>query len=400
MKALTRRRVFWSALLVFILAALVFGYLPRAQPVEAAAVRRAPLQVTVEEEGKTRVIDRFVVSAPVAGYVRRIALKVGDPVARSQPLIWIEPPRSGVPDPRSRAAAEARVAAAEAALRGSRQQAEAARSEAEYARREYTRIGRLAADNLVSREAEDQARVRLQTAEAAERSADFAVQVARHDLEAARTALRYADPATTPPGEPIAVTSPVAGRVLRLVRESEGMVSAGQSLLEVGDPSALEVVVDVLSSDAVRLAPGMRVLFERWGRGEALEGRVRLVEPVGFTKISALGVEEQRVNVIADFTSPRAQWERLGDGYRVEARFIVWEAEDVLQVPTSALFRRGDAWAVFAVEGERARRRTVTLGQRGGLQVQVLSGLAEGDLVITHPDGTLRDGRPVAVAER
>ncbi|MGE0081352.1 MAG: efflux RND transporter periplasmic adaptor subunit [Thiohalomonadaceae bacterium] len=400
MQARTRRRIIWTGVLAIIVAGLVWGYWPRARPVEAAQVRRAPLQVTVDEEGRTRVIDRFVISAPVAGYARRIELKVGDAVARAAPLVWIEPPRADVLDPRTRAAAEARVAAAEAALRRSRQQARAAASEADFARRELQRIRQLAETNLVSREAEDQARVRQQTAEAAERSAEFAVEVARHDLEAARTALRYADPSTAPAGEPIAVSSPVDGSVLRVLRESEGLVGAGQALIEVGDPAALEVVVDVLSSDAVRIAPGMRVLFERWGSGAAVEGRVRRVEPVGFTKISALGVEEQRVNVIADFTSPRAQWERLGDGYRVEARFIVWEADDVLQIPTSTLFRADGAWAVFVIEDGRAQRRNVTIGQRGGVQVQVLSGLEQGEVVITHPDNTLADGVAVAITRQ
>lgn len=400
MQVRTRRGLLWATVLAAILGGLAWGYWPRARPVEAAEVKRGPLQVTVEEEGRTRVIDRFVISAPVAGYARRITLKVGDSVTKTEPLVWIEPPRAGVLDPRTQAAAEARVAAAEAALRQARQQAQAAASEAEHAHREYERVRRLAADHLVSREVEDQARVRQQTSEAAARSAEFAVQVARHELEAARTALRYADPSTTPVGEPIAVSSPVDGQVLRVMRESEGLVSAGQALIEVGDPAALEVVVDVLSRDAVRIGPGMRVLFERWGSDVPLEGRVRRVEPVGFTKISALGVEEQRVNVIADFASPRTQWERLGDGYRVEARFILWEADDVLQIPTSALFRVGDAWAVFAIEDGRARRRMITVGQRGGVHVQVMDGLQEGEIVITHPDNSIADGVAVSITQQ
>jgi HlyD family secretion protein len=193
------------------------------------------------------------------------------------------------------------------------------------------------------------------------------------------------------------VRAPVAGRVLKIPRKSEGVVTAGQALMEIGDPRALEVEVDVLSADAVRLHPGIKVEFERWGGEGQLQGKVRVVEPVGFTKVSALGVEEQRVWVIVDFTSPAAQWQQLGDGYRVEASFILWEDNNVLQVPASALFRDGAGWALFVVQQDKAIKRGVHVGQRNGLSAQILSGINEGDQVIVHPDDQVRDGVRVAV---
>ncbi|MDH4285534.1 MAG: HlyD family efflux transporter periplasmic adaptor subunit, partial [Gallionellaceae bacterium] len=213
--------------------------------------------------------------------------------------------------------------------------------------------------------------------------------------EAERTALKYSGKAGA--RKPVTVRSPVNGRVLKIPRISEGVVAAGQALLEIGDPSALEVEVDVLTADAVRLKPGTRVVFERWGGEGMLEGAVRVVEPAGFTKVSALGVEEQRVWVIVSFTSPPAKWQQLGDGYRVEAQFILWEESNVLQVPSSALFREGEGWSLFAVQEGRAVKRSVKAGQRNGLSAQILSGIAEGERVIVHPDDRVRDGVKVAL---
>jgi HlyD family secretion protein len=227
------------------------------------------------------------------------------------------------------------------------------------------------------------------------RSAQFGVATARHELEAAQTVLKFAGSAGG--GAPVAVRSPVAASVLRIPHKSEGPVVAGQALIEIGDPRALEVEVDLLSADAVRVHPGTAVLFERWGGPGALKGVVRVVEPSGFTKVSALGVEEQRVWVIVTLTSPPAQWQRLGDAYRVEARLIVWESGDVLQVPASALFRDGEGWAAFAVEQGKARKRKVQVGQGNGLQTELLSGLAAGATVVVHPDDRIHDGVGVAV---
>jgi len=388
------RRHIGSAILALSLAALlVYGFWPQPRPVEVAVVTRAPLQVTVDEEGKTRVIDRYVVSAPVAGYAQRIDLEVGDALHQAQALLTLEPLRASVLDPRARAQAQANVGAAEAAVRAAEQAADTAAAEARLADIELRRTREVRSKQLVSQAELDRAETRAHSAHSAQRSAVFARDVAHHELEAARTALQYS--AAQSPGKPaeqVMITAPVEGRVLKLYHESEGVVGAGDPLLEIGDPNALEVEVEVLSSDAVRITPGMRVQFERWGGDGALEGRVRLIEPAGFTKISALGVEEQRVRVIADIITEAQRWARLGDGYRVEARFILWSEDNVLQVPASALFRYQGGWAVFVMDGGRARRHGVVVGERNGLAAQVLKGIDAGAEVITHPDDTIDDG--------
>jgi HlyD family secretion protein len=384
-----------SALLV--LAAIVYGFIPGPVMVDASPVVRDTLRVTVNEEGRTRVKDRFVVSAPVAGYLRRIVLRVGDSVEQGMIVAELEPMRSDVLDPRSRAQATARVAAAEASLEAARENARAAVSDAGFALSEFQRLSKLCQIECVVTENElERAEAQARRSEANRRSAEFAVEVARFELEAARTALDYsaAQPAGTA-AERVQVLTPVQGQVLGLQRESEGVVAAGQPLLEIGDPGALEVIVDLLSTDAVKVEPDTRVLFERWGGEGVLEGRVRVVEPVGFTKVSALGVEEQRVWVVVDLTSPPQLWQRLGDGYRVEASFILWEGSDILQIPSSALFRHAGEWTVFVIADERAERRTVTLGRRSTLRSQILSGVSEREEVILHPDESIESGTRV-----
>ncbi len=396
-----RRRTAFAVIVTAIAAVLAYGFRPQPQAVDVAAARSAPLRVTVDEEGRSRVIDRYVLYAPVAGYMRRLALEVGATVARGARVAEIEPLPSTVLDPRSRAEAEARVDAAAAELKAADQQAQAARAESELAGIELRRLSNLRAVNGTSQESVDQAAARARSAAATQRSAEFAVEVARHRLAAARTALAHSAAEGRPEsGERVAISAPVAGRVLRIHRKSEGVVAAGEPLLELGDPHALEVIAEVLSADAVRIRPGMRVLLDRWGGEGLLEARVRAVEPVGFTKISALGVEEQRVVVVSDLVSPPELWEALGDGYRVEASFVLWEEGEVLQVPASALFRDADGWAVFVVAEGRAARRAVTLGRRNGLAAQVLSGLAGGEQVIVHPDEGIEDGAAVQVRGR
>ena len=389
----SKRSIALVVLALAVIALLAMAFRPRPVPVDVARATRGPLTVTVEEEGKTRVIDRYVVSAPVSGFARRVELDVGDEVKKGDPLLSLEPLRSDVLDPRSRAEAEARVEAARAALLGARQNATAARADSEYADTELRRKEQLREDRTVSEEEVDRARAQSRSAAAKLRSAEFAVDVGRHELEAAQTALEYS--AAGPLGEPpemVSVTAPVSGRVLAISRESEGVVSAGQALIEIGDPRALEVEVDVLSVDAVKVTPGTPVKFLRWGGEAPLEGVVRVVEPTGFTKISALGVEEQRVLVISDITSDREEWQRLGDGYRVEASFILWHGEDILQVPSSAVYRQGGGWAVYAIDGDRARVQAVTPGRRTGLEVEIREGLTAGDEVIVHPSDDVGAG--------
>lgn len=387
------------AVVLVLAGGLAWGFWPRPVPVDGARVQRSALTVTVEEEGRTRVKDRYVVSAPVAGLLRRVELEVGDAVTEGQVLAHLDPAPSEVLDPRRRAQAEAQVASAEAALRQAEQQVAAARAQADYARVEYARKRKLHQDKSISQDEVDLAGSLARQSDANLRSAQFAVQVARFELEAARTALEYSGAIDQHTPHTLALHAPAAGRVLRRYHESEGVVAAGEPLIEVGDPAALEVEVDVLSADAVRIHPGTRVYFDRWGGEHPLEGEVRTVEPVGFTKISALGVEEQRVWVIADVTTPRERWSDLGDAYRVEASFVIWHADEVLQVPTSALFRHGEGWAVFVVERGTAHRRPVHTGQRSGLVAQVVDGLKAGEVVITHPDDRIADGTRVALRE-
>ncbi|MGD2080469.1 MAG: HlyD family efflux transporter periplasmic adaptor subunit [Nitrospirota bacterium] len=396
-----KRKVVVIAVAALVALAIAYGFVPRPLPVDFAELGRGPMSVSVVEEGKTRVIDRFEISAPVAGFARRIELDVGDAVEKGQVVAEIEPRRSEVLDPRSRAEAAARVSAARAALSAAEERAKAARAEADYAEAEFNRVSGLFDGGYVSGESFDRAEADHRNAKATLRSADFAVKVAEYDLEAARTALRYSAAEDGAEGlEKVLLKSPVGGSVLAVHHESEGKVEAGEVLLAIGDTRAIEVEADVLSDDAVRIKPGMRVLFERWGGEEPLEGKVKRVEPAGFTKISALGVEEQRVLVISDIISHYEEWGRLGDGYRVEARFVLWEDEDVLRIPESALFRHADGWAAFVVEGGRARRREVSLGHRSGLTAEVVSGIDAGEKVITHPDDAIEDGTRVRLRNK
>ncbi|NTW57755.1 MAG: efflux RND transporter periplasmic adaptor subunit [Nitrospirae bacterium] len=393
MTAQTRRRIFIISVGVIVLAAVVYGFLPKPVAVDEATARRGQFRVTVEEEGRTRVKDRFVVSAPVSGYLRRIALEVGDTVSKGQKVALLDSLRSTVLDPRSRAEAEAAVAAARAALDAAREKARAATADDEYARERQSRMTKLAEDGYIAKDDLDQALAEAKKAEALRLSADAAVVAANADLERARTALGYS--AAENQGraaETVVMRAPVGGKVLKLHRESEGVVSAGEPLLDIGNPHSLEVKVEVLSADAVKLKQGTSVLFERWGGDRPLTGKVQVVEPAGFTKVSSLGVEEQRVNVIVEFTSPAGVLQNLGDGYRLDSSFVIWEEKDVLQVPASALFRKGDGWALFTVENKRAHLREVAVGHRNGLSAEILSGVPEGAFVIVHPDDTVRDG--------
>jgi len=388
-----RAKIGILATAVIVAVGLTLGFLPRAVPVDLAEVKRAPLTVTVEEEGKTRVRERYTVSAPVAGYARRIDLKAGDGAAAGQVLAVIEPARAVALDPRTRAQAQAQLSAAQAALAAAQENARAALAAAQLAQQDLARAESLRQSNFVSAQALDSARTAEIRARAVEQATQHAVRVARFEREMARAAL--ASTAHLQAGgaaEQVQVRAPVAAHVLKLLHESEGAVAAGQPLLEVGDPASLEVEVEVLSAHAVKIAPGSKVILDRWGGEQPLEGKVRTVEPSGYTKISALGVEEQRVRVIVDFSSPREAWARLGDGYRVEARFVLWEGRDVLQLPTSALFRQGEGWAAFVLDGRRVRLAPVKIGQRAGLATQVASGLKAGDRVVAHPDETIRDG--------
>ena len=391
--------VFITSLVILIL--LIWGFWPKPVLVETTQVIKAPLTVSIVEDGKTRVIDRYLISSPVNGMTCRMHLKVGQPVEKGKALLSISPLPPAVLDARARATAEKKVASAKAALRAAQQQADAVSANTKQAEIELKRYQPLLAKGLISQDAYDKASTLVDTSRANQRSARFQVEVAQHELEAALTTLKYSDGMedefNSAELEHVIINSPIDGKILKVNRQCDGPVTIGESLLEVGNPNALEVEVDVLSADAVKIKPGMAVHFKRWGGDKTLEGRVRLVEPVGFTKVSALGVEEQRVWVIVDFTSPLDLWQKLGDGYRVEAEFILWQEDDVVQIKSSALFRYQEKWAVFKVDSGQAKLQTVNLGKRTGLSAQVLSGLELGTEVIDHPNEQIEDGRKIKI---
>jgi HlyD family secretion protein len=369
---------------------------PEAMEVDLTRVERGPMQVTIDEDGETRVRDRFVVSAPVAGRLQRIELDPGDPVVRGRTVVArLVPTESPLLDPRTRSELTAAVEAARAAVAQARAEVDRATATFNRAQTSHERQERLAEAGVVSNEDLETARTALATAEGARRAAESGVTRAEYELELARVRLQAP---SSQGGRTVSVAAPVNGVVLRRLRESESVVPSGEPLLEIGDPQQLEVVADLLSTDAVRVAPGNRVLIEQWGGKHPLEARVRRVEPSGFMKVSALGVEEQRVNVVVDFEDPAAAAGALGDAYRVEVRVVVWQADEVLKVPVGSLFRVANDWAVFAVVDARARRRIVEVGQRNDEEAQIIGGLEVGQPVVLHPPDTLDDG--VRIVER
>jgi HlyD family secretion protein len=378
-----------------IVIALAFALRPGSVPVDLAVVERGLLRVTIDEEGETRVRDRFVVSAPVAGRVLRIDLEPGDAVTAGKTVLAsFQPGLPALLDARTRAEAEGRVNVARAALEEARAARDRAQTERDFAESDLKRQRELDRAGLVSAEKLEAAVADARAKADALRVAESAIRTAQRGLEVAQAALVVAGSAST--GSPILIRAPVTGVVLKRLRESESVVPAGEPLLEIGDPKNLEVVSDLLSTDAVRISTGNSVLIEGWGGEKTLKGKVRRIEPSGFTKISALGVEEQRVNVVVDFDDVAVGGNTLGDGFRVEVRIIVWEKQNVLKVPISGLFRLGEEWAVYVVTDGRAARHTLTIGQRNSLEAEVLSGLQPGDVVIVHPSDAVQEGVRVA----
>lgn len=376
-----------------VVSAVIYGFMPRPAPVNIAKVLTGPMRVTIREEGKTRLKERFVVSAPVSGYMRRATLKAGDPVKKGHALALIEPLRPDALDPRSKKEAVAEVSAKKEALSSAKERVAAQKADAEYAAEQFKRIKSLYELGFVSKDELERAAAEAKRTEAGLLSAKAEAEVFGSELQRALAAL----------GEPaeyeeadfrriVTVRSPVDGTVLRIHQESEGVVAAGEPLLEVGDPKRLEVMVEALSSDAANIRAGTPVVFGRWGGEAPLSGFVKTVEPSAFTKVSSLGVEEQRVLVVAEITSSEEERPSLGDGYRVEASFVIWEKDNVLQVPSSALFRMGEGWAVFIVREKRARIGRVEIGMQNGLQAEVISGISEKDEVVLNPDDSIEDG--------
>jgi HlyD family secretion protein len=389
----------WRVLAAVFVVLLVLGAAlwPESVEVDLARAERGALQITIDEEGETRVRERFVVSAPVAGRLQRIELEPGDPVVRGETVLArLTPSPPTLLDTRTQAEFAAGVEAARAAVGQARAERERAAAALERARSLFRRQEGLAEAGAISRDDLEATQTAVRTAEEALRAAEFSVNRAEFDQQMARARLQ--PPGAAGGGRTIEIAAPIDGVVLKLARESESVVQPGEALLEVGDPAHLEVVADLLSTDAVRVSRNARVLIDQWGGGRTLEGRVRRVEPAGFMKISALGVEEQRVNVIIDFVDVAAAARVLGDSYRVEVRIVVWEESDVLKVPVGALFRVGEQWAAFVVDNGLARTRVVTIGERNAAEAQVLEGLDAGQSVILHPPDNLTDD--VRVIER
>ena len=397
MRRLSPTRILVWLVLAAVAAAFVWAFMPKPLEVATATVERGFLRITLDEEGQTRVRDRYVVSAPVDGKVLRIEHEPGDTVrSGSTILARFQPSRPGFLNSRTRAEAQARVARSEAQVERARVELDRANAELDHAEAELARHEQLHAEGLMADNRLEAARLRAVTASEAVRGAESAIVVSELELERARTSLIEAGATGTDQGDVIVLRSPITGVVLQRLRESESVVPSGEPLIEVGDPEDLEIVSDMLSMDAVQIDPGDPVLIEQWGGETTLRGVVRQVEPFGFTKISALGVEEQRVNVIVDFEDPRAAWEALGDGYRVEIRVVVWETDNSLKVPSSSLFRNGDDWAVYVIdELSLARLREVQIGRRNALEAEVLAGLEQGDQVIAYPGDSIEDGMEV-----
>jgi HlyD family secretion protein len=395
MHANLRRLGFWGAIAAPIALGLVLAFRPQAVAVDVARVARGTFVVTVEDEGRTRVHDIYTLSAPVTGRMRRVEVHVGDPVTKNETVLAeIEPIDPAFLDPRSEAQARADVRTAEASEALARAGVEEAQAELDFADREVDRARELLPQGSISQRDVDQAERSYRTRRAALATAQAALDRSIYQLERARAQL--VSPAERPQDAAecacVALRSPVDGQVLRLLQQSESVVQAGTPVIEVGDPRDLEIAIDLLSADAVKVQAGQRVIVDGWGGDRPLEGRVRLVEPFGFTKVSALGIEEQRVNVIVDIVSPRDEWARLAHGYQVEAAIVLVDRESALKVPLTALFRDGASWAVFADESGRARLRHVSLGETNGIEAEITAGLAAGDTVVLHPSDRVGDG--------
>jgi len=377
----TRRTAIWSAAAVAGTVLVWLAVRPSPVPVDAAVATVGPLRVTIDEEARTRVRDRYVVTAPIAGRVARIALEPGDPVGRDAVVARMTP----LPlDPRSRAQAQALVAGGVDAQRAAATAVTQAREALAQARRERQRTAELAGRSLVAPAERERAELAETLAAQDLAAAEFRTQAAAHDVAAARAALIAAGA-----GALVTLRAPVSGVVLRIPERSERVVQAGEPLLELGNCGDLEIVADLLSSDAVKVQPGDLMLVEDWGGDSTLTARVRRVEPGGFTKISALGVEEQRVHVVAELGQCPAA---LGDGYRVEARIVTWQADSVLKVPTTALFRAGDGWGVFVIDGGRAAERVVQVGRQNAFEAEITAGLEAGDRIVRHPGDRISSG--------
>lgn len=386
------RRVAYGVLAVLAVGGFAWTQRPRPVVVDSALVTRGPMVVTVDEDGVTRIKDRYLVSAPLAGNLGRIELTPGDPVDRGAVLSRMLPVESPLLDERSKAGALARVLSASAAQRQAKTSIDRAKTALELAQAEADRTRALADKGAIAPVDLERANLALRSRKEELASTQFGAAVADYEVQVAAAAVKRVQPGTK--AEQFDVTSPCSGVVLRVLQK-EGVAQAGAPILEIGDPAALEVVIDVLTSDAIQLKPGARARLERWGGDEPLAAHVKNVEPSAFVKVSAMGVEESRVNAVLQLDDPRDKWKALGDGYRLEAKIEIWKTDSALLVSEGALFRREDGWAAYVVEGDRATARAVKVGRRNGAVAQVLDGLKEGERVVLHPSDKLAAGSRV-----
>jgi HlyD family secretion protein len=386
-----------SVFAAFVGAALAWAFWPRPVRVEVAQVTRGPIQVEVVDDARTRVREIYQVSSPVNGEVLRIEVHPGDAVQAGKTRVAeVLPISPSFLDARTRAQLESQVKSAEAADHLAATEVTRARAELAFARAELERSRALADKGVLPRAGLDRAQMTYDTAAAQLATSQAAQKAKRYDLQAARALLIGPEPGSNPSAQAgIPILAPVSGAVLRVLRESESVILAGVPIMEIGDPRQLEIVADLVSEDAVKVRVGDEAMIADWGGPAPLHARVRRVEPSGFTKISALGVEEQRVNVLLDFTDPPEHWATILDGYRVMVHIVVWRAEDALRVPVSAMFRHGDGWAVFRLREGRAALTPIRVGQANDDVAEVLDGLAAGDRVIAHPSDRVNDGTRV-----
>lgn len=391
-----KKKLLWIGAGLLSFALLSWIFMPHPLEVETATVTKGRFERAIEEDGKTRLRERYVVSAPLAGRVARITLMEGDAVVRGAQIATLSPTAPAFLDARTEDELRARVGTIEAGVRRAQVGIERAKAALDQANSELKRSETLMQQGFVSANQNETARLNARLREKEFDSARQDEHAARHDLEQAHVALRqYAQPSTSSRARTWEVKAPVNGKVLKVVHQSEGTVAAGMPLLELGDPTKLEVVVDILTVDAVQVVPGLPVQIRTGDTGRVLGGRVRLVEPAAFTKVSALGVEEQRVNAVIDITSPYEDWRMLGDGFRVDVRILVQVVEDAIKVPVSALYPIGTQSGTFVVEEGRAKQKKVEIAARGGTEGWVTQGLEPGAHVIVYPPTTLKDGARV-----
>jgi HlyD family secretion protein len=386
------KRLIWIVVGLVVLALIVVAFLPKPVIVDTATIERGPMQVALEAEGETRVLDLFTIAAPVTGRLGRVELMEGYPVSAGTPVATIYPPPL---DPLQREELERRIDVAEANLRQATVATQQLTARLEQARREEERMEELEQAGSVSRQDRERAENAAVVVAKELEAARFRAQGASYEVSLAKTGrAAYAGQGSVARTN-VVLRAPAAGSVLRVLEKSERLVPAGTPIVQIGDPTGLEIVIDVLSSDAVGIEPGGKIIIEGWGGKTPLRARVKYIEPSAFTKVSALGIEEQRVNVIAEFVD---RPEKLGNGYRVDARIVLWEGNNVLKVPTSALFRSEGGWSVFVMRDGKAVRTAVEIGQRNAFEAEVTRGLKEGDVVIVHPSDKIVDGVGVATS--